>query len=282
MDAGLGLHTAGLLLSFGFLVGIVGSVLGVGGGVFLVPLLVMWLQVPVHQAIAVSLVAIIATSSAVASVNIERGLANMRLGVVLEMTTAVGSIAGALVANMLPGRVVELLFSLMLFPVAGSMLFKSLRPGGPLRVPAAQAGPGPFDAVFFDPSVSAETSYTVRRIVPASLASFAAGSLSGLLGLGGGIIQVPVMNLLCGVPIKAAAATSNFLIGVSAAASAVIYLKRGLVVPELAAVVVAGVLLGSVVGIQVLYRARSEKIQLAFSVVVLLVAVKMLKASLTP
>jgi hypothetical protein len=278
----LSLPFVGLLAAFGFLIGILGSVLGVGGGIFIVPLLVLWLGIPVHHAIAVSLVAIVATSSAVASVNVERGLANMRLGVVLEMTTALGSIAGALVANMLPGRVVQLLFSLMLFPVAGAMFLKSVRPPKPLPAAGPLPAKGPLDAAFFDPSLARETSYAVRRIVPASMVSFVAGSLSGLLGLGGGIIQVPLMNILCGVPIKAAAATSNFLIGVSAAASALIFLRRGLVAPELAAVIVVGVLLGSFVGIQVLFRAKSERIQLGFSVLVLLVAVRMLGASLEP
>ncbi|MFA6317232.1 MAG: sulfite exporter TauE/SafE family protein [Elusimicrobiota bacterium] len=278
----MSLPFVGLLAAFGFLIGILGSVLGVGGGIFIVPLLVLWLGIPVHHAIAVSLVAIVATSSAVASVNVERGLANMRLGVVLEMTTALGSIAGALVANMLPGRVVQLLFSLMLFPVAGAMFLKSVRPPKPLPAAGPLPAKGPLDAAFFDPSLARETSYAVRRIVPASMVSFVAGSLSGLLGLGGGIIQVPLMNILCGVPIKAAAATSNFLIGVSAAASALIFLRRGLVAPELAAVIVVGVLLGSFVGIQVLFRAKSERIQLGFSVLVLLVAVRMLGASLEP
>ncbi|MBI5882627.1 MAG: sulfite exporter TauE/SafE family protein [Elusimicrobia bacterium] len=282
----LGLQTAGLLAVFGFLIGILGSVMGVGGGVFIVPLLVLWLKVPVHQAIAVSLVAIIATSSAVASVNVERGLANMRLGVVLEMTTALGSIAGALVSNMLPDRVVQVLFSLVLFPVAVMMFLKGLRSGRSAlqgHGPAPPARPaGPFDAEFFDPSSSSRTSYAVRRIVPASLLSLLGGSLSGLLGLGGGIIQVPVMNLMCGVPIKAATATSNFLMGVSAAASVLIFFKRGLVVHELAAVIVFGVLLGSFVGMRVLYKAKPEKIQMGFSVLVILVAVRMLAGAWRP
>ena len=113
-------------------------------------------------------------------------------------------------------------------------------------------------------------------MTPASFISFFAGGLSGLLGLGGGIIQVPMMNLLCGVPIKAAAATSNFLIGVSAAASLFVYLKKGYLMPELAAVIIIGVLLGSFAGIYILYKARSEKIQIAFSALVFIVAVKML------
>jgi hypothetical protein len=266
-----------LLVLFGFFVGVLGSVLGVGGGIFVVPLLVLALGIPIHQAIAVSLVAIVATSSAVASVNVERGLANMRLGVALEVTTALGSIAGALLASRLPSDIVRLLFSLLLFAVSAGMFLKGR---GPLKrathCQAAAGQPaGVFDSAFFDPAADSHTAYRVKNMTPASFISFFAGGLSGLLGVGGGIIQVPVMNLLCGVPIKAAAATSNFLIGVSAAASLFIYLRKGYLIPDLAAVIVIGVLLGSFAGIHILYKAGSGKIQTAFSVFILLVAVKM-------
>lgn len=277
-----------LLASFGFLIGLLGSVMGVGGGIFIVPALVLALGIPIRQAITVSLIAIVATSSAVASVNVERGLANMRLGVALEVTTALGSIAGALVSGLLAPNIVQFLFSITLFPVAAGMFLKGRRvlkqPPRAVSVdgPAEERG-GParvFDSVFFDPSINSHTAYRVKNMVPASVLSFFAGGLSGLLGLGGGIIQVPVMNLMCGVPIKAAAATSNFLIGVSAAASAFIYFRKGCLIPDLAAVVVIGVLLGSFAGIHILYRARSEKIQIAFSALVLVTAVKMLAKSL--
>lgn len=246
--------------------------MGVGGGVFLVPLLVLALHIPIHQAIAVSLAAIIATSSAVASVNVERGLANMRLGITLEVTTAIGSIAGALFANSLPSETIRTLFALMLFPISALMFLKGR---GGLKRPVSEAV-GAADHYFFDPSINSRVGYKVKNLKAASIMSFFAGSLSGLLGLGGGILQVPVMNLMCGVPMKAAAATSNFIIGVSAAASAIVYFRKGLFVPELSAVVVMGVILGSFVGIKVLYKARSEKIQMVFSVLVLAVALKML------
>jgi len=269
-----------LLVIFGFFIGILGSVMGVGGGVFLVPMLVLVIKIPIHQAIAVSLVAIVATSSAVASVNVERGLANMRLGVTLEVTTAMGSIAGALVSGVLSPDIIRVLFSITLFPVAAGMYMKArraLKHGHHAVIPVpSEALSRVFDSEFFDPSINSRTSYRVKNILPASFISFFAGGLSGLLGLGGGIIQVPVMNLLCGVPIKAAAATSNFLIGVSAAASAYIYFRKGYLLPDLAAAVVIGVLFGSFAGIYLLYKARSEKIQMAFSALILIVAVKML------
>jgi len=264
-----------LLVTFGFFIGVLGSVLGVGGGIFIVPLLVLALGIPIHQAIAVSLAAIVATSSAVASVNVERGLANMRLGVALEVTTALGSIAGALLASRLPADLVRLLFSLLLFAVSVSMFLKGTMKRAAQRQAAADPPAGVFDSVFFDPSSDSHTAYRVKNMAPASFVSFFAGGLSGLLGVGGGVVQVPVMNLLCGVPIKAAAATSNFLIGVSAAASLFIYLRKGYLIPDLAAVLVIGVLLGSFAGIHILYKAGSGKIQAAFSAFIFLVALKM-------
>ena len=267
------------LVAFGFVIGLLGSVLGIGGGVFMVPFLVLALKIPIHQAVAVSLVAIAATSSAVASVNVERGLTNMRLGIVFETTMALGSVLSALVASRLPARSVQLLFALALFPISAMMFMKGWRAFGGPKDEFHAAGPaagGKFDAVFFDPAHKGERAYKVKNVLPGSLFSFFGGTLSGLLGLGGGIVQVPVMTLMCGVPMKAAAATSNFMIGVSAAASAFVYFKKGYILPELASVIVIGVLLGSFVGIHALYRARSEKIQMAFSVITLLVAVKML------
>lgn len=269
------------LLAFGVFIGLLGSVLGIGGGIFMVPLLVLGLKVPMHQAVAASLVAIVATSSAVAAVNVERGLANIRLGITLEVTTALGSIAGALLAGRLPGGILQLLFAIILFPVSAMMFMKGrglLTKHG--RVPHAGAKPTAFDSGFFDPAVQAHTPYAVRNMAPASAVSFFAGSLSGLLGIGGGIVQVPLMNLMCGVPMKAAAATSNFIIGVSAAASAYVYFRKGIIPLELTAVIVVGVLIGSFLGIYALYRARSEKLQIIFSALTLLVGIKMLLKAL--
>ncbi len=271
-----------MLLAFGVFIGLLGSALGVGGGIFMVPFLVLAFKVPIHQAVAASLVAIVATSSAVAAVNVERGLANIRLGVTLEVTTAIGSIAGALVSSRLPAGAMQLLFALMLFPVSALMFMKGKRSLKRTAIPAIPPAEkiSAFDSAFFDPVLAAHTPYAVRNMVPASVISFFAGSLSGLLGIGGGIVQVPVMNLLCGVPMKAAAATSNFIIGVSAAASAYVYFRKGLIPLELTAVIVIGVLIGSFIGIYALYRARSEKLQLVFSALTLLVAVKMLMKAL--
>jgi uncharacterized membrane protein YfcA len=266
------------LLGFGAAIGLLGSALGVGGGIFMVPFLVLVFDIPIHQAVAASLAAIVATSSAVAAVNVERGLANIRLGIALEVTTALGSVAGALLANRLSGAAVQLMFGLTLLPVSVLMFLKGRRAlrHGPAASGGRAAKGSAFDAAFYDPAAGGHTNYEVRNMAPASGISFFAGSLSGLLGIGGGVVQVPVMNLLCGVPMKAAAATSNFIIGVSAAASAFVYFRRGLMPLELTGVIVTGVLLGSFLGIYALYKARSEKLQIIFSALTLLTGLKML------
>lgn len=267
-----------VLGGFGFFIGVLGSALGIGGGVFTVPLLTLAFGLPMHQAIGASLVAIAAASSAVASVNVEKGLANLRLGVVFETTMALGSLFSALIASLLPSGALRTAFALALFPISVSMFLRgrrALRAGAP-AAPAGAGGASPFDSEFFDHSLGRSLGYSVRNVLPASFLSFFGGGLSGLLGLGGGVVQVPVMTMLCGVPMKAAAATSNFMIGVSAAASAFVYYRKGHIPAEICGALIVGVLAGSFAGMRLLYRARAEKLQMAFSALALLVAVKML------
>jgi len=264
-----------ILVLFGFFIGILGSVMGVGGGVFIVPLLVLSFHLPMQNAIAISLIAIIATSSAVASVNVEKGLANIRLGIYLETAMAIGSIVGALITNILPGKLLQFLFSIFLFPIALSMYLKAMKGKKEENIQQTMEK-NIFGGSFFDAHKNSHTIYSAKKVPLATFFSFFAGGLSGLLGLGGGIIQVPVMNLLCGVPIKAAAATSNFMIGVSAAASSIIFLKKGYILPLLTVPLVVGVLAGSFAGIHFLYRAKSEKIQMFFSILVMIVGIRML------
>jgi uncharacterized protein len=250
------------LMGAGAVTGLLGAVLGTGGGVFLIPILVIGLGLKMHEAVATSIISVIATSSAVASTNVERGIANMRLGMTLEAATSLGAIAGGLTASLLAPRTLEGLFALMLVPTAVLMWRgRTEKPalGDPLpseRTSAARAAasdepqpqpPSALGASYVDPSGGA-VSYEVERL-PAGLAvSFLAGNLSGLLGIGGGVFKVPALHLLCGVPIKAAAATSNFMIGVTAVASAFLYYGRGEVVPGVTAAAVLGVLGGSALG----------------------------------
>lgn len=260
------------LILFGFFVGVIGSVLGIGGGAFIVPFLVMIFKLPIKYAIAASLVSIIATSSAVASVNVERGLANIRLGIMLELTMALGSIIATYIMIGMNSSVLQVLFAFMLLPTSVSMYLKS-------RSKRSEEDYNLYgDEVYsyYDHSIKRHVRYSVLSKKTASIFSFFAGMLSGLFGLGGGLIQVPVMNIVCKVPMKVATATSNFMIGLSSCASVLILWKKGYVINSIVLFMVIGVLLGSVVGMKVLYRAKNSTIQFIFSILLMIVSFKMI------
>lgn len=275
------------LITAGAGTGILGALLGTGGGVFLIPVLVLGFGVPMHYAIATSIVSVVATSSAVASTNVERGTANMRLGMTLEIATAVGAILGGLTAAWITPKHLEMLFAAVLLPTAASMWrgregelrhvpVESIE-ADPITVAADQDGPiGRLSGRYYDPQLDTEVVYAVHRLWAALTISLVAGNLSGLLGIGGGVFKVPALHLLCNVPIKAAAATSNFMIGVTAAASAFLYFGRGEVRPVLTATVVLGVLGGSAVGIHLVRYVHGTVLNRLFAVLLVGVAIQML------
>jgi uncharacterized membrane protein YfcA len=257
----------------GVITGLIGAVLGTGGGVFLVPILVVGLGLPVHHAVATSIVTVIATSSAAASTNVERGTANMRLGMTLEIATAVGAIVGGLTAALLAPRALEGVFAVVLLPTAFLMGRRGKAEangnGSELAVEPGLLGGRYTEA-------GREVVYRVRRLWAGLGISFVAGNLSGLLGIGGGVFKVPALHLLCGVPIRAAAATSNFMIGVTAAASAFLYYGRGDVRAGATAAAVLGVLAGSAAGSAVSPRIDGRLVRKLFAVLLVIVAGQML------
>lgn len=257
--------------------GLIGAILGTGGGVFLIPVLVIGFGLPVHHAVATSIMTVIATSSTAASANVERGTANMRLGMTLEVATALGGIAGGLTAAVVAPRALEALFALVLLPTAALMwrrvetLAEPNESGGPVAV-----APDDLGGSYFDVVTGRRVVYQVRRLWAGLGVSFLAGNLSGLLGIGGGVFKVPALHLLCGVPIKAAAATSNFMIGVTAAASAFLYYGRGDVRPGATAAAVLGVLAGSAAGSALTPRLGGGLVRKLFAAMLGVVAVRML------
>jgi uncharacterized membrane protein YfcA len=283
---------ASIVVLSGVVTGALGAILGTGGGVFLIPVLVLGLGVPMHYAVATSLVSVIATSSAVASTNVERGTANMRLGMTLEIATALGAISGGLAAGWLAPRTLEGLFALVLLPTAYFMGKGRTEAGagtidaraGLLPVPgdgSTAETVGALGACYLDESEGRPVCYRVRRLWAGLGVSFLAGNVSGLLGIGGGTIKVPALHLLCEVPIKAAAATSNFMIGVTAAASAFLYYGRGEVRPALTSAVVLGVVIGSALGSVLNRRIRGGQVRLIFAVLMVVVAAQMGYRALT-
>lgn len=261
-----------LLLAGGAAAGVFGSLLGLGGGVLIVPLLTLGFGLDLRTAVGVSLVSVIMTSSAAAGVYLERHVANLRLGMTLELFTASGALVGGLVAFAIDERVLSLLFAILLAYVAITMARPRAASTEAPEPVIEEAGPD-------DPHVStagrvsaieADLSgpdYAVRRLPYGVVGSAGAGIVSALLGIGGGIIKVPLMHLVMGVPLRTATATSNLMIGITAAASAVIYLTRGQIDPYVAGPVAIGVFAGATVGSRFGHRVDLRILRLLFVVV---------------
>ncbi|MFN3605084.1 MAG: sulfite exporter TauE/SafE family protein [Leptonema sp. (in: bacteria)] len=262
------------LISLGTFTGIIGSVLGIGGGIFIIPFLIFFFKLPLKYAIAVSLVSIVAVSSSVAMVNIEKGLTNLRLGITLEIPMALGSLMGSLIMLKMPSKTLQLYFGIILLPIAFQMFYKSIKQKKEINTNTSGA------YSYFEPSIKKNIYYDIKNLPYAMVFSFFGGTLSGLFGLGGGIIQVPIMNFICGVPMKIATSTSNFMIGLSATVSAIVLLKNGYVLENIAAFLIIGVIVGSFLGIRVLYKSKSHFIQILFSIFTLLVSFKMIWESI--
>jgi len=259
-----------VLVLTGAATGLVGALLGLGGGVFLVPLLTLALHVPIRTAIAASLISVIATASASSTINLERGLVNMRLGMSLEVATTVGGLTGGLIAASLTHRQLFLAFGTTL-AIMGVVM--ALRSGRRNVIADANVEPGRLGGRLVEDGRTYV--YRVRRLPLAMTASLVAGAISGLLGVGGGIIKVPVLNAFCGIPIRVAAATSAFMIGVTGAASAFIYFGRGDVVLPLTAAVAIGALPGSLLGARLTHKVQARSLKLLMAVVLLIVGLRM-------
>ena len=260
-----------LLIGGGIVTGTLGAMLGLGGGVFLTPFLVLVFNLPMHQAIATSILAVIATSSAGAAMNVERQIVNLRLGMTLEVATVIGAISGGLTANVLSSEVLSRAFAVLLLAVSFMMLWRMKH----ARRTSTPIGAGAFPASFKDEAAGEVVSYSVARVPWVMGVSLIAGNISGLLGVGGGIFKVPAMNLISGIPLKAATATSNFMIGVTAAASAFIYFAHGHLNPLIASPAALGVLMGSFLGVRINRRIKGASLTWIFAAVLFVISLKM-------
>jgi uncharacterized membrane protein YfcA len=307
-----------VLVAGGAAAGAFGSLLGLGGGVLIVPLLTLGFGLPLREAVGVSLVSVIVTSSAAAGVYLERHVANLRLGMTLELFTATGALVGGLIAFALPERVLAGLFAALLAYTAFTMARRGLSRGakptmvadGPAVAAAPDASLAAADAVAADAaredtrpgevepagasagsrgwlSGSSRTSampfvaslagpdYTIGRFPLGVLGSVFAGVVSALLGVGGGIIKVPLMNVAMGVPLRVATATSNLMIGITASASAIVYFLRGGIDPYVAGPTAVGVFLGALAGSRAAPHIDVRILRLLFVVVLAYTAVQM-------
>lgn len=258
-----------LLAIVAFLAGLAGSYLGIGGGVFLIPFMTLVLQVPIKVAIATSLIGVIATSSGAASVYVRDHLTNLRLAMALEVATTLGAVAGAVVGLLVREVFLYIAFGVVVLYVAATMVrVRETARQRAYRTDIVESKVSKrlrLDGVYFDREDQGVYRYRVERPVAGFAASAAAGVFSGLLGIGGGFIKVPAMNILMKVPMKPAVATSNFMIGVTAAASAFIYYSEGLVNPGLAAMVIIGVFSGTNIGTRLMEKAKASRVRVLFA-----------------
>jgi len=260
--------------------GLLGALLGLGGGIIVIPVLTLLAGVNFHYAIGASIVSVIATSSGAAATYVRDQITNLRLGMFLEMATTTGAVTGALVAGLLPGRVLAVLFGLVLLHSAWT-LFRNRHedvPAGVVGSPLATRLR--LHGAYFDPALGRRVDYQVTRVPHGFGLMWLAGLISGLLGIGSGVFKVIAMDVLMRAPIKVSTTTSNFMIGVTAAASAGIYFLRGDINPFIAAPVALGILLGTIAGTRLLLRLRGAAIRRVFLVVLVATALHMVWSGL--
>lgn len=235
-----------LLVILGFCAGILGALTGIGGGVLLTPILALHFGIPIRQAIGTSLVAVITTSAASSSVHLQRHTTDIRLGMTLELATSFGAAIMAYLVGYFNRNALEGLFAAFLLYSAITILSKR----GKVKA-EDETAPGPNGEVVIPP-------YEPKRYPLGLAASLVAGALSGLLGIGGGPIKVPLMYIFMGVPLMVATATSNFMIGVTGAASAMVYYRRGDILVQAAAPLAVGVFVGSLLGARLAPRIHTK------------------------
>jgi len=262
------------LVGFGaLLAGFLGALTGLGGGVVVVPLLTVAFGVDIHYAIGAALVSVIATSSGAAAAYVREGYSNVRVGMFLEIATTVGALVGAALVLHLRVSVISIIFGVVLLYSAYASITQHEHSSGNVG-PDRIATRLRMDSAY--PTPHGLESYHVRGVPQGFGLMFVAGVLSGLLGIGSGAVKVLAMDRAMKLPFKVSTTTSNFMIGVTAAAGAGVYLRRGYVDPGLAMPVMLGVLAGSLIGARVLARARVKVLRLVFSSVIAVLALEMI------
>lgn len=253
--------------------GLLGSLTGLGGGVIIIPLLTLGFGVPMHYAIGASLISVIGTSSGAAVAFVKEGFTNMRIGMFLEIATTAGAIVGALVSGMLNPNTIGIIFaSILLLTVVLNLKGKPDHQEpvikGSLEEKLKLYGTFPDKGVV--------KSYSARNTVPGFFMMMFAGAMSGLLGIGSGALKVLAMDNMMRLPFKVSTTTSNFMIGVTAVASSLIYFQRGEIVPVIVAPVLVGVVVGSFIGSKTLMVSKTKKLKTFFAIVITILSVYMM------
>ena len=267
-----------LIMFAGAAAGCLGALLGIGGGVFLIPFLNVVIGLDMRSAAGISLMTVVATSSVVAAGSRNRDVINLRLGILLQIPAVAGGLLGAESVESLSQRTLYIIFASVTGLIAIVMLTRLERRNVILD---DTIDPGTLGGRYFDKESGREIVYRLRRLPAALGISFSGGVLSGLLGIGGGILQVPALNAWCGIPMRAAAALTAAVIGITALGSAPIYYARGRIIAPLAAAAVLGVLAGSRMGMWMSPRARAKWLKLLMAAVLGVVSAIYLYKSLT-
>jgi uncharacterized protein len=272
------LEMTALIWTASLLAGFLGALTGLGGGVVVVPLLALGFGVDIRYAIGASLVSVIATSSGAAAAYVKEGYTNMRIGMLLEVATTTGALAGAFLATWLAPNIVAIIFGAVL-AASAFIASRPRRPEYRQQTPEPLATRLKLNGSY--PSPEGTVQYYVRGVPGGFGLMFVAGALSGLLGIGSGALKVLALDQVMRIPFKVSTTTSNFMIGVTAAASAGVYLNRGYIDPGLAMPVVLGVLPGALVGTRFLAGADTRVLRWVFAIVILALAAQMIYGGLT-
>ncbi|SFM08306.1 sulfite exporter TauE/SafE family protein [Pelosinus propionicus] len=260
--------------------GVLGSILGLGGGIVVTPALTLLFGVDIQHAIGASLISVIATSSGAAVAYIKDGITNIRVGMFLEIATTVGAITGALIAGLISPKLLYIIFGLLLLYSALAML-KKTKEELPEEVPLHNVAKTlKLQGEYYDKALKKNISYNVDNVYSGFGVMYGAGIISGLLGIGSGSFKVMAMDVFMKLPLKVSSATSNFMMGVTGAASAGIYLYRGDISPIISAPVAIGVLIGATIGAKIMQRMKSKTIRKLFIPVLMYVAIQMMAQGL--
>ena len=252
----------GVLFVTSIAAGFLGSLTGLGGGVVIVPVLTLLFKVDIRYAIGASLVSVIATSSGAAVAYVKQGLSNLRIGMFLEIATTLGALLGAFLTSRVPTKWIAIVFGFVLLYSAFAS-FRGTPKGAQPSAKDSDTLAGKLKLCGSYPDHAGPQPYVARRVPLGFGIMFGAGTLSGLLGIGSGAVKVLAMDQAMKLPFKVSTTTSNFMIGVTAAASAGIYLRNGYIHPTLAMPVMLGVLAGSLVGTKVLVKAKSLRLSMS-------------------
>jgi uncharacterized protein len=253
---------------------ILGSMLGLGGGVFIVPMFTLYLGVDPKIAVGASAIAVVTNSVVGSSNHLRNGFTNIRLSMLLQVSTAIGAIVGAIVAIWVDASILKVVLGMILVYSAVSMI-RSRKHAYPNAAPG-DPDPLALGAAFSDPTTGGEIRYIPQRVPFGLGISTGAGVLSGMLGIGGGVIQVPMMNLVMKMPVKAAAGTSSFMVGMTAVATATIFYSEGKIDPQVAVPAMLGVFIGSNVGSTLTKRLKTHRLIVLFFVMLTYLGLSMI------